>query len=258
MVFDQMIDDFARDVPPEELTKSMEAFLDLLIDIASIESQPEELAQAIEPSAPKVADRVRSLNSPEAIAAYINLLIAVLTFMLFVGKTFHRPPAPGVTQQITINITNVNNPPSQPQAPEGDRTSTESKQPVAVRIPGSQNFNKAQLIALGELQADLATGGFDADLPFENRSHAPAAIEAFLGVVGLYVGTRGGKRLVDKATDDIVDGLYNITKSWAIRQVAKFHKRQPENPAPTMQITIYGPDGLPLRTIEVPDENDGV
>lgn len=83
---------------------------------------PEKLAEATEPTAPKVAEHVRSLKSPEAVTAYINLLIAVISLMLQLSNVFHHPPPPGTTQQITININvtnapvsvNVTNPPPLP------------------------------------------------------------------------------------------------------------------------------------------------
>jgi hypothetical protein len=129
---------------------------------------------------------------------------------------------------------------------------------VEVRIPGSQSFNRAQLIALGELHADLEAGGFESELPFETRGHIPAP-DAVLDAVGLYILARGGKRLIDTVTDDVVDGLYSIAKSWAKRQLVRFQRERPDGlPPATIKVTIYGPDGLPLRTIEVPDENDGV
>jgi hypothetical protein len=38
----------------------------------------------------------------------------------------------------------------------------------------------------------------------------------------------------------------------------RFGRDRPDSEPPaTIKVTIYGPDGLPLKTIEVPDEDDG-
>jgi hypothetical protein len=117
-IFDMIIDQFAGGTPSDE---KIDSLLTRLLDtLAGDLEQPEKLAEAIEPTAPKIAERVRSLTNPEAVTAYINLLIAVINLILLLSNTFHHPPPAGGTQQIIFNITNntsIINPPAAPPTP---------------------------------------------------------------------------------------------------------------------------------------------
>lgn len=132
-----------------------------------------------------------------------------------------------------------------------------SDNPISIQIvtPGIQNHNRAQLVALSELQADLRAAGFDAELPPENRAWAPTPDEwATLAIVELWIGARV-ERLIGKALDDATNALYDTAKSWIKRQIAK--RRKPDDlPRRTLRVVLYGPDDKPLKTIDVPDVSD--
>jgi hypothetical protein len=123
-LFDKVIDVLAADIPAsdEEMDGLLNKTLDALMHAGVLSGSPDEVADAIEPAAPKVAAQVRSLKDAEAVTTYINLLIAVINLILLLSNTFHHTPAPGMTQQIIFNITNVTNPPaplSHPPVPPG-------------------------------------------------------------------------------------------------------------------------------------------
>jgi hypothetical protein len=62
-------------------------------------------------------------------------------------------------------------------------------------------------------------------------------------------------RLIGKALDDATNAAYDMAKSWAKRQLDK--RRKPDDPPPrTLKVALYGPDGKPLKTIDVPDDSD--
>jgi hypothetical protein len=133
-----------------------------------------------------------------------------------------------------------------------------STDPIAIEIatPGVQVLNRTQLVALSELQSELRSAGLDVALPPENRAWIPSPDDV-LHLVELYIGSRPVTRLLDKVLDDAVDAAYGTAKSWAKRTFAKFRRDNVHNDPPdTLRVIIYGPDGLPLRTIDVPDEYD--
>lgn len=133
-----------------------------------------------------------------------------------------------------------------------------SDNPISIRIvtPGIQKHNRAQLVALSELQAELRAAGFDVELPPEDRAWAPTPDEALatVKIVELWIGAQA-VRLVGKAFDDEINALLDMAKSWAKRQLAK--RRKPDDlPRRTLKVIIYGPDDKPLKTIDVPDDSD--
>jgi hypothetical protein len=129
--------------------------------------------------------------------------------------------------------------------------------PILIQIatPGVDSHNKAQLVALSQLQEDLQAAGFDVDLPIENRGAWLPSPDQIQTLVELWIVQRGGRRLIGKALDDAADAVYDKAKSWAKRQLAK--RRKPDDlPRQTLKVIIYGPDDKPLKTIEVPDDSD--
>jgi hypothetical protein len=81
-------------------------------------------------------------------------------------------------------------------------------------VPGSQNFTPAQWDAIRELLDDIDAMGFEAEFP---RRITASVTLATLGAVGIYIlgySRRGGKRLLDKRSDHLVDAGY----LWAKRQ----------------------------------------
>ncbi|OBH12088.1 hypothetical protein [Mycobacterium sp. E1747] len=129
-LFDQLIDKFeaGHTADSQEVDALLDAVLYVLQNSEDYES-PEKLAEAIEQTAPKVAQHIRSLQSPDAIAAYINLLTAIIVWMTQLSNALHNPPPPGQTQQVTVNV-NVTNAPvninvtTAPQSPAPDGGAT--------------------------------------------------------------------------------------------------------------------------------------
>lgn len=140
---------------------------------------------------------------------------------------------------------------------EIDATGSDDAPSIDIATPGIEHFSVAQLVALSELQTDLRASGFDVLLPREERSWVPSPDTA-LTFVEIYIGQRVGRRLLGKALDDAADLVLDKAKSWAKRQLAKARRGQPDDQPPsTLNVTLYGPDGKPLKTIEVTDGPDG-
>jgi len=127
---------------------------------------------------------------------------------------------------------------------------------IQIATPGIENHNRVQLAALSELQKDLRSAGFDVELPAESRGWVPSPDEAqaTLKIVELWIGAQT-VRLVGKAFDDEINALFDMAKSWAKRQFAK-HPKPDEPPPKTLKVSLYGPDGKLLKTIDVPDDSD--
>jgi hypothetical protein len=103
-IFDFIIDQFAGDVQPSD--EYVDALIDVLMNqILTEEMSPAEAADILEPTSPKIAAQVRSLKSPEAVVAYINVVVAILQLILAMMNLANQPTR-ATPQQIVINIQN--------------------------------------------------------------------------------------------------------------------------------------------------------
>jgi hypothetical protein len=103
-IVDDMLADLAGAFVPE--TVSFDALLERIFNLVAEEAPSEDVAAVIGPTAPKIAEHIRSLKSREAIAAYINLLAAIVTLIAACASQ-HDEPA-GTTQQIVVNTNTTN------------------------------------------------------------------------------------------------------------------------------------------------------
>jgi hypothetical protein len=103
-IVDDMLADLAGAFVPE--TVNFDALLERMFNLVAEEAPSEDVAAVIGPTAPKIAEHIRSLKSREAIAAYINLLAAIVTLIAACASQ-HDEPA-GTTQQIVVNTNTTN------------------------------------------------------------------------------------------------------------------------------------------------------
>jgi len=137
-------------------------------------------------------------------------------------------------------------------------SSDEEKLEVTVRVPGSQNFTFEQRTAVRDLVDGLKADGYDVSWPLTKTASTGQAI---VDIVCLYMATRGSLRIVNRITDDTADFVVDSAEKllgkgvdWAREQFRKNPRAEGEPPR-TQKIVIFGPDGEPLREIEVA-END--
>ena len=125
-----VMDKVMRDMlpPPSQLAASVDhfQFVGTLLRDAERYSSPQELAAAIEPTAPTAAEQIRSLTSPQAIAAYVTILAMIVQMIVQVGTlvlALDKPPPQGPTDQVIVknHTTNVTilPPAPPPSAPPG-------------------------------------------------------------------------------------------------------------------------------------------
>jgi hypothetical protein len=140
-------------------------------------------------------------------------------------------------------------------------TSENAEKPaVKVRIPGPQNFTPEQREAIHELLSDLRAEGYEATWPIRRTA---STAQAILDVIGIYMAARGSKRAIDRVTDDTVDYVVDTAEDllrkgidWAKRQFKRNPRQDDDEPPRTTTVVIYGPDGQPLKSIKVVEDDE--
>jgi hypothetical protein len=118
---------------------------------------------------------------------------------------------------------------------------------VEIRIPGSQNFTRAQIEAIESLRSDLEANGYHAKFPIRKTA---SVTQATLDLACFYLALKA-----DGVTNRFLDGVADIGVNW-FKDIFAKNPRKPEDEPRTTRAIIYGADDKPVKEVEVTKDND--